>query len=615
MTAKSWPLLLLFVIGIAPIMPNWLTPSLPNTHEHFRYLLIGDWFVEALRAGIWYPRWLPQMNGGFGYPQFVFYQPAYFYVNALSSLFTDDLLVRQLLALSFIALAGSLGVYRLARCFVSRPYAVLAVAAFQLAPYVHINLYVRGDLSEWMALELAAWPLYFLHLFTRHADDDACVGKQFKAWVGLCLSIAIVCYCHPVAVMFVPPIMLLTGVACLAAHRSTAGRLGVRTMELFGAVLMGLVLSAPYWLTVATMKHMVNTDAALGAYFETWNNTTPLRYLLFGSFLPGASFNDHEFIGAPFVLLSLAGWWIGRRIPLIRWAGVGYLAMLFMLTPWAKSLWHIYPLKLLQFPWRLAVFAPLLQVVCMLGFKEMRPLSAAVRGAWLAGGMVLLAAWSFAGHRGFTPFEAIGPIGPPELSCLKSFAQSARPASIVTTLDAVEWLPKTAMREIASLPARGIPDPSPRCSQLQGRLAAVLAGKAAGMNFFPPAQPRPGLETAQGDWTVREGPLHTAFLLDYQLSGDMASTATINQLYLPGWAIAVNGRKIERQAIEGKLLPDGRMRLDLPAGTWRVQAWYDGPPGRRTRGLAILALCILVIIYWSFRLRTARVHTAPPTHP
>ena len=117
------------------------------------------------------------------------------------------------------------------------------------------------------------------------------------------------------------------------------------------------------------------------------------------------------------------------------------------------------------------------------------------------------------------------------------------------------------------------------------------------------------------DWTVREGPLHTAFLLDYQLSGNIAAAVTINQLYLPGWAISVNGRKIERQAIEGQLLPDGRMRLDLPAGTWRVQAWYDGPPGRRARDLAILALCLLVIIYWAFRLRAARVHAAPPTHP
>ena len=31
------------------------------------------------------PRWIPDLNGGYGYPLFVFYQPGYFYVSRLFS--------------------------------------------------------------------------------------------------------------------------------------------------------------------------------------------------------------------------------------------------------------------------------------------------------------------------------------------------------------------------------------------------------------------------------------------------------------------------------------------------------------------------------------------------
>lgn len=596
--------LLLVVIAVSPVVPGWLDPRLPDTHEHFRYLLLSDWFLDSLRAGNWYPRWLPEMNGGFGYPEFVFYQPGYFFVNAFASLFADDPLLRQLLALSAIALAGGLGVYRLARCFVAARHALLAVAVFQLAPYVHINLFVRGDLSEWMALELAAWPVYFLHRFV----DAAAAGlarQRCMAWTGLCLSTAVVCYSHPVAVMFLPPLLLVLGGGSLIGSRAATGHRRTALLELCGAVFMGLALSAPYWMTVATMKHLVNTDAALGAYFETWNNTTPIQYLLFGSFLKGASFNDHEFLGAPFVLLSLAGCWYGRKIPLVRWAGLAYLAILFALTPWAKALWHVYPLKLLQFPWRLAVFAPVLQVVCMMGFKQMPLHAPRLRGALLLGGLGLLAAWSFAGHRGFQPFELVGPLGRAELSCLKSFAQSARPGSVVSTLDAGEWLPRTSLPGIASLSPREAPATSSACRPVQERLTAILAGKAPGVDFFPTAEPREWIEAAERDWQIDRGPRHTPFMLEYQLSGDATTAITINQLYLPGWVVTVNGNRLEREDIERGLRPDGRMQVALPPGTWRIQAWYDGPPGWRMRDWSLLVLSAMAAIYWTTRLRKA----------
>jgi len=599
---KLWLYFLLIVICISPIIPNWFDQRLPGTHEYFRYVLLSDWFVESLRAGNWYPRWLPEMNGGFGYPEFVFYQPGYFFVTALTSLFTEDLLYRQLLALSLIALVGGLGVYLLARCFVTQIYAVLAVAIFQLAPYVHTNLYVRGDLSEWMVLELSAWPIYFLNYFLFYSSKEQ-VRQRFLAWLGLCFSSAIICYCHPVAVMFLPPIVLLIGGICLISPQLTIN-FRRAALELIGALVMCLALSAPYWLTVAIMQPFVNTQAAFVEGYAAWNNTVQIWHLLFGSFIQSAPINENGFLGAPFVILSIAGWWHGRRTPLIFGAGLTYFITLIAMTPLSQIIWHTYPLKLLQFPWRLAVFAPLLQVVCMIGLKEALPANHTVRAYWVVVVFGVLAAWSFLGHRGFQPLEIIANIGQQELVCMKSFTQNAQPASYVTTLDALEWLPKTSVAEISALPARVFGDTSQACKKVQHSFDAFIL-MTYGVKLFPPPQARPWIEADHHGWKVDEMPTHTPYLLDYQLKGDSASAIIINQLYLPGWTIVVNGQKMKRQEIERNLLPDGRMQVILSSGKWDIQAWYDGPLGWRVRNMFILTLCLIVLIYWSIRLRTA----------
>lgn len=50
-----------------------------ESHELERYQELVDAFREAFLAGKYYPRWLPDLYGGYGYPTFVFYQPGYFF--------------------------------------------------------------------------------------------------------------------------------------------------------------------------------------------------------------------------------------------------------------------------------------------------------------------------------------------------------------------------------------------------------------------------------------------------------------------------------------------------------------------------------------------------------
>jgi hypothetical protein len=588
--------LLFFPACLYPLIPNWLDRRLPATHEGYRYLLLSDWFRDAMAAGIWYPRWLPEMNGGFGYPAFVFYQPGYFFLNAAVSLFAEPLFLRQLLTLSVVALLGGCGVYLLARCFTSSGYALLLVLLFQIAPYVHTNLFLRGDLSEWMALELMPWPVYFLLQFCRSAEGGVIRHRLFN-WLGLALATASVCYCHPVALMFLPLLLLFIGAVGLS--KSAPARPFVAWGELAGGVVLGLALSSPYWLTVMLMKPYVNVAAALDG-FVAWKNTIVLEQLLFGSLLGKDGFK--EMVGAPFAVCALVGWWRGRKQPFIFGAGLAYLAMLLLITPAGQWFWRLYPFSLLQFPWRLVVFAPLLQIICMLGL-----LGAAGSGqsrigmGRLVGGVCLLALWSLHGHFGWKPAEPPGTsvrFDQQALACLRNFAQTGQPGRYVTKLDAGEWMPLTAAG-IATTPARGTL--LPNCEDLQRVMAglAIQMGMPGLYDLQP--EPRPLLEVDQQGWLVSTQPPSSMFRLDYQLSGTVPVNVTINQIYLPGWMVMLNGLPLSLTNLERHLLPDGRIRLAVPPGEWHLQAWYDGPPGWRIRNTVMAALCSLAAVYWAYR--------------
>lgn len=597
--ARCGYLLLLLLVCLYPVLPNWLAPQLPATHEGYRYLLLSEWFSDAMAAGVWYPRWLPEMNGRFGYPEFVFYQPAYFFLNAAVSLVAEPLFMRQLLTLSVIALLGGIGGYLLTRRFTSPGYALLLVLLFQFAPYVHTNLYQRGDLSEWMALELMPWPVYFLLRFC--CEERQGIQQHMGNWLGLAVATAILCYCHPVALMFLPPLLLFIGGICLL--KVTPAQPLSAWGELLGAVVMGLVLSAPYWLTVMQMKPYVNVAAVLDS-FVAWKNTVGLPQLLWGSLLHEPF---REFLGAPFVAAALVGWWRGCKHPFIFSAGIVYLLLILLVTPAGQWFWQLYPFSLLQFPWRLAVFAPLLQIICMLGLLGAAGTGQARIGTgWLASGVCLLALWTWHGHFGWKAAEIPGSLlrfDQQALACLRNFAQTGQPGRYVTTLDAGEWLPRTATG-IVTTPARGVL--SQGCEQTRQAMAglAIKMGMPGLYDLQP--EPRPLLEVDQQGWLVSPQSQSSTFMLDYQLSGTVPVNATINQIYLPGWKIELNGTALSSVEIVRSLLADGRMQLLLPPGMWRIQAWYEGPPGWKMRNYLMAVLCGLAMFYWLYRWRIAR---------
>src|SRR5262249_59646287 len=104
---------------------------------------------------------------------------------------------------------GAAGAFRLGAALANRRFGLFAAALFLLTPYLFVDLYVRGDLSEALGLLLGPWVLGFaIDLDRRLARGASPAG----AMTGLALASAASVLAHPA-----PALVLLPAVAAIVA--------------------------------------------------------------------------------------------------------------------------------------------------------------------------------------------------------------------------------------------------------------------------------------------------------------------------------------------------------------------------------------------------------------
>ena len=123
-------------------VPGWGPLAHPNfafgkLYDGTSHLSRAYFLRELLTHGDWYPRWVPQEYGGYGYPTFNFYSPLTYYLTVGSAaLLPDSSIYTALQALS----AGSavlvvVAVYGLGwQLWRHAPVAALAATAFAYSP-------------------------------------------------------------------------------------------------------------------------------------------------------------------------------------------------------------------------------------------------------------------------------------------------------------------------------------------------------------------------------------------------------------------------------------------------------------------------------------------------
>ncbi len=368
--------------------------------------------AESLRAGEFPPRWMPEAAYGLGYPFWNYYGPLAYLWAGLLALVSGSVVgaVKVAALTTFVVSAG--GMYALAwRTWNRRSAAFLASAAYTLAPYHLVNLYVRGDaLGELAAAMCLPWVLVGVDVLAER--------RSVEAALGLALALAALLTSHNVtALLFTPMLVAYALWCCLrradrptwaasgepldqrwrvpkAALASEAGGRG-RFLGLFYiaprialgrlerrlwplrrwdrpwravavglGVLLGVLLAAWFWMPALAERSAVQLQSNLSGYFDYRNH---FRGSDLVSLSPVFSYKTGHTgtlapcqLGLVQVLLAALGFFAARRERRLKGAArfhalVALLAI-FMITPLSKPVWALPVLSdwlaYAQFPWR-----------------------------------------------------------------------------------------------------------------------------------------------------------------------------------------------------------------------------------------------------------------------
>jgi len=334
------PIIILVLLVVRPLFAPGFYQIHDTTHVARTYLM-----QAAIGRGEFPPLWADLANQGFGYPLFHFYAPLAYYFSLLIKLFVPSYLTA--VKASFIAavcLAG-FGMYRLTQRW-GRGVSLLATTAYLTAPYLAVNLYVRGALAELWALALLPW--------------------LFAAWASLkpnARSIIITAFTTSLFLLSHNLVPLLTAPFLLCWILYYHSRL-LRPV-IFASVL-ALMFTSFYLLPLFFERHFVQVDqiARTTEYslhfvepWQMWNSTWG-----FGGSAPGVEDGMSFKLGKLHLLLSglalLAALLVRSSRRIIIFIVLSAFAAIYLATPFSKPLWdYLSYLQLVQFPWRVLTLA------------------------------------------------------------------------------------------------------------------------------------------------------------------------------------------------------------------------------------------------------------------
>jgi len=143
-------LLFLLVLSGLMMLRQLLTPGYFTTtvSDAYAYSSWASQFVEALKEGVIYPRWIPFSFWGYGSPAFILYPPLAFYFAAFFNLFTDSIITAMNITKFISLFISATGMYFLIKEFYSEKIALLTASFLIVFPLVISNYYLFGGFAS-----------------------------------------------------------------------------------------------------------------------------------------------------------------------------------------------------------------------------------------------------------------------------------------------------------------------------------------------------------------------------------------------------------------------------------------------------------------------------------
>jgi hypothetical protein len=340
----------IFLVATLAMAPAILFGALRGGVDSIFHARWQQAFAAQFWAGDLYPRWLMDLNDGFGSPAFFLYPPLGQFVTALlHPLFPEPAIALTLGLSAWMAmlLSGLTCLGWLRRACPDAPQAALAGAlVYILAPYhLYIDVYQRGAFAEIWAF---VWPPLTLMLLT--APDR--LGGRTIALTAL--SLAGLFTTHAPSILIAGPAYGLYAVILDLRDRKPR-----RIAVLVLSTLLGLFLAGAYLGAALTHTAYINT----AALFSGRNLAS--NWLLGGTAWPDPGIELYVRVASALTFglgLTLAVLALRRAAASNRAQAGAALAFLLlalvMMSVASRPLWDLHlPLDRVQFPWRFLLLA------------------------------------------------------------------------------------------------------------------------------------------------------------------------------------------------------------------------------------------------------------------
>jgi len=353
-------LLIITIPTFTSLLNNQYFSIHDNQHVVRLYLL-----DQGIKQGYLYPRWVDGLSFGYGDPLFNFYPPLVYYLGELFHLLGFSLIWSVKLVFIFGFILASFSMYFLVKEYLGRMAGLLGAAVYSFFFYHAVNAYVRGALSEFFAMVLI--PLVFLYFYR--------LSKKITIKNSLIFAVvtALVFLTHQLVAL---PMVFFLGfyfIFYLFFIKKNRWRF---LKFFFLGFLLGLSLSAFYWLPMFIEKNYTFINQELGGYKLHYINPYQFWYSPwgYGGSVGGLADGMTFQLGKVPILLILISTVLFavclidlkrfKDSPEFKRLMKNYLFFVFLLifslwmtSTYSSFVWDSFkPLWSLQFPWRFMVF-------------------------------------------------------------------------------------------------------------------------------------------------------------------------------------------------------------------------------------------------------------------
>nr|MBI5455866.1 glycosyltransferase family 39 protein [Candidatus Levybacteria bacterium] len=356
---KYFPFILILVFSYFAFKPV-LNSGFFLIHDDTQVARVYE-MTKSLKVGMFPVRWVFDLGYGFGYPIFNFYAPlSYYYGSIFNILGFDALSATKIMMVTGIIMAG-IFMYLFVKELFGKIAGIVASLFYVYAPYHALDIYVRGDVSEFWAY--AFIPLVFYGLWK--------IYKK-KSWLFVIISslgYAGIITSHNLTAMMITPFLLLYILFLSLALYKKKQKSSI-TYLLCG-VFLGVIVSCFYWFPALSEMKYTNVLSQIGGgsnfsdHFVCVSQLWTSQWAYGGSTLgcvDGLSFmigklhiliSIFSAVGVSLLFFSKKQNLNKEKILITVVSFMAFIFSVFLTLENSKFIWQAVPLMaFFQFPWR-----------------------------------------------------------------------------------------------------------------------------------------------------------------------------------------------------------------------------------------------------------------------